>query len=231
MGLLKNLSAVISWYSGLGYVFRVFAEPKGLFIAYHAVGETDPSFRHINVCLGNFKKHIGYLRLRGYEFHCFRDAGAYSANKRAYLYFDDGLRSVRECVYPFLKKEKIPATLFITTEYIDQGRVNMHLNWEDVKNMLDVFEIGSHGVHHLKLNKIPIEEAVLEMKKSKEIIEQKLAVPVVSFSYPKGRSNQELEQKARIIGYTITTADSRFRKIRPDPYDSVARFQWKMLGI
>src|SRR3989344_1684159 len=181
MGLLKNLSAVISWYSGLGYLFRVFAEPERLFIAYHAIGETDPSFRRINISPDNFKKHIRYLRSRGYEFHYFRDARDGNGGKRAYLYFDDGLRSVRECVYPFLKKEKIPATLFITTEYIDQGRVNMYLNWEDLKNMLDVFEIGSHSMHHLKLNKIPIEEAMLEMKKSKEIIEQKLSVPVVSF--------------------------------------------------
>src|SRR3989344_1377241 len=184
MGLLKNLSAVISWYSGLGYLFRVFAEPERLFIAYHAIGETDPSFRRINISPDNFKKHIRYLRSRGYEFHYFRDARDGNGGKRAYLYFDDGLRSVRECVYPFLKKDKIP-----------------------------------------------IEEAMLEMKKSKEIIEQKLSVPVVSFSYPKGRSSRELEQKARIIGYTITTADSRFRKIRPDPHDSAARFQWKMLGI
>jgi len=231
MVFIKNLLAAISWYGGFGPLFRIFLEPLELSVAYHAVGEMDPAFRHINISFETFKKQIAYLRACGYTFHYFRDACNGDGGKRAYLYFDDGFKSIRKFVYPYLKIEKIPATLFVTTEYIDRSGEHTYLGWEELKEIQDVFEIGSHSMHHIKLNKFPIEEAVLEMKKSKEIIEKMLGIHIVSFSYPKGRSNSELEQKASSVGYRITTADPRLHKVRADSQDSTALFKWKTLRV
>ena len=97
--------------------------------------------------------------------------------------------------------------------------------------MQDVFEIGSHSRHHTKLNKVSLEEAKDEIVGSKREIEKKLGLPVVSFSYPKGRSSQVLEILVRRAGYTSTTADTHFHKVRPDPDDSFTLFKWKALNL
>lgn len=97
--------------------------------------------------------------------------------------------------------------------------------------MQDVFEIGSHSRHHTKLNKVSLEEAKDEIAGSKREIEKKLGLPVVSFSYPKGRSSQVLEILVRRAGYTVTTAGAHFHKVRPDPEDSLTLFKWKTIRI
>lgn len=229
MVIIKNFLAIISWYSGIGPLVRFFREPKELLIAYHSINEPDISCEHVSINYFAFKKHIAYLEKRGYIFRHVRDATSNMKGKHAYIYFDDGFRTVFDTVYPYLKQKNISATFFIATEYIEQGgNDGMYLGWDEVRNMQDVFEIGSHSKHHIKLNKVSLREASDEMKDSKQIIEEKLGSKVSSFSYPKGRSNDELEREAHKLGYAITTADSRFSKVRPDPADSLPVFKWKM---
>lgn len=239
MHLIKKIFLHAVWWSGVGpIVAHVFAQ-KFLLVAYHSIGNSknakagrkDP-YRHISIFQEIFRKHLRYLRKRGYVFYRFCDVASRSksdfAHKVACIYFDDGFRDVLENAYPILKKENIPATLFLTTDYIDQKDApGVYLTWEEAKSMNDVFEFGSHSVSHRKLNKISSEEAKEEMARSKAIIEEKLGIRVSAFSYPKGRSSRELENLAHEVGYVVTTADSLFHKVRPDPDDSLTIFKLK----
>jgi len=47
------------------------------------------------------------------------DSGSYLPPKAALITFDDGLRNNYSVAYPLLKKYNIPATVFLTTDYID----------------------------------------------------------------------------------------------------------------
>lgn len=239
MNFIKKLILSGIWLSGVGFIMARLFAPKFLLVMYHSIWSPDNAealkqnqYRNISISQEMFQKHLRYLRKRGYVFYRFRDMVSLSksgfTHKVACIYFDDGFRDVLENAYPILKKENIPATLFLTTDYIDQKSTpGVYLTWEEVKKMRDVFEFGSHSVSHRKLNKIPLEEAKEEMARSKTIIEEKLGVSVNTFSYPKGRSSRELENLAHEVGYAITTADPLFRKVRPDPDDSIAIFKLK----
>jgi len=229
MSWAKHFLAFWGWYLGVGPLLRLLREPRELAIAYHTIGDTYDKYAHINISFETFKDHINYLKKRGYSFHTFSEVAKSSLGKRAYIYFDDGFRAVYELVLPYLREEQIRATLFVTTEYIDNTSAAEYLRWEDIKKMTDVFEIGSHGAHHVKLNKIGIDEAEREMRTSKEIIEYNLGISVGAFSYPKGRSSDELEVLAHKLGYAVTTAYRQFNKVRPDPEDPVTLFKWKIL--
>lgn len=226
MNHIKQAAAAIMWGVGAGPLLRAFFEPETLIIAYHNIGESS-RYGHITVTAEDFEKQLVYLKSRGYTFCRFRDLVT-TPGKRVCVYFDDGFKSVFDVAYPILKKHSIPATVFLTTSYVNQeSEKDIYARWGDAQKTQDIFEFASHSNRHIKLNKIPLAEAEMEMRESKKIIEEKLSTSVVSFSYPYGRSSEALEGVAKKIGYAYTTADKRFHKARPDPDDSSAIFKLK----
>lgn len=222
----KKILAGVVWYSGAGALTRAFSEPPLLAAAYHSIGRENRR-PHLEISPEDFERQLAYLQNRGYSFLRFSETSS-SREKNAFIYFDDGFKSVKENAYAILKRLGIPATLFVTTDYLDQkGEKDLYMNWEDAKSIGDVFEFGSHAVSHVKLNKISLERAREEMRRSKNIIEERFGKNVAAFSYPYGRSSAELERIARELGYRITTADKRFHKTRPDPDDSFTVFKIK----
>ena len=61
--------------------------------------------------------------------------------------------------------------------------------------------IGSHSLSHKSLTDLDIDEAIYEMEKSKEVIENKLNEKIDSFSFPFGNFNSKLIKIAKKIGY------------------------------
>jgi peptidoglycan/xylan/chitin deacetylase (PgdA/CDA1 family) len=114
--------------------------------------------------------------------------------------FDDGYQDFYMNVYPFLRKHKLPATVFVATGYVGKEWpfVENHpkmLTWEQIEEISNNnIEIGAHTVTHPNLQKKKPEEAIHEIVKSKEEIEKHLRRTVRFFSYPFGRyTNQILE--------------------------------------
>jgi len=130
------------------------------------------------------------------------------------LTFDDGYRDVYENAYSVLKELKLKALLFPATDYIGTARpfphderlpmVNPALSWDEIRDMQDVFTVGSHTNSHRVLTTMPLQEAKEEIVSSKALIEDRLGCAVNFFSYPKGASgdfNQPLEDTLRSAGY------------------------------
>lgn len=234
MNSIKKIGLTLLWESGIGPLFRVVREPKILILAYHSIHNvsTNSDYAHISISKGNFEAQISYIERRGYRFIHFRDLLKHPQEKVVAIYFDDGFKDVLENAYLTLKNRGIPATLFVTTDYADQKKeAGKYLTWEQIKTMSDVFEFGSHSVSHIKLNKASLDVARDELSISKKIIEEKTGAHVVSFSYPYGRSSNELENIAKEVGYELTTADARLHKARPDLDDAPDVFRWKLLRL
>ncbi len=230
MNTFKKSLAAGLWYSGVGPLVSYFSRPQKLILAYHSIYSSAPTpkYRHISLSVEDFKRQLEFVRSLGYKFVRFRDL-TNTPRKAVAVYFDDGFRDVAQNVYPILKKENIPGTIFITTDYIDQKKdANAYLTWSEVESLSNFFEIESHGVSHRKLNKISLEDAEWEMRESRRIIIEKLGRDVVSFSFPYGRSSQRLIDIAKDTGYLFTTADSEFYKVRPDPDDTTTIFKLKI---
>ncbi|HWU76443.1 MAG TPA: polysaccharide deacetylase family protein [Rhodanobacter sp.] len=61
------------------------------------------------------------------------------------------------------------------------------MNWQQLREMHAAgFEIGSHGVHHRMLAKLPQQELEFELRESKAVLERELGAPASLIAYPVG---------------------------------------------
>lgn len=81
------------------------------------------------------------------------------------------------------------------------------LTVEDVKQLADdpLVTIGAHTVNHEVLTSMPFEEAVSEIKESKDALEGWTGKPIIHFSYPDGKYDQALANKVRELGFRSAT--------------------------
>lgn len=112
------------------------------------------------------------------------------------LTFDDGYRSVYDEAFPVLAKYGMTATVFLTVG--DTGNRGLHdrltplggrqmLSWVEIREMRDAgIDFGAHTITHPDLTSLDDTTMDYEIKRSKEIIEMNLGVPVSSFAYPYG---------------------------------------------
>jgi len=148
------------------------------------------------------------------------------------LTFDDGYRDNLLNAYPILAQYRHPAVLFVPTSFIGSREALPHdrhlpsmnptLSWDEIREMLDLFEIGAHGCTHRVLTRIPGKEARDEIVHSKHEIEAHLDVNVRAFSYPKGSIGDfspELEEYVRDAGFDLafTTLPGIVRRKRVNP--------------
>lgn len=70
----------------------------------------------------------------------------------------------------------------------ERSHVNCQpMSWQQLREMHDSgFEIGSHGVHHRMLAKLPQAELEFELRESKAVLERELGAPVSLIAYPVG---------------------------------------------
>jgi peptidoglycan/xylan/chitin deacetylase (PgdA/CDA1 family) len=132
------------------------------------------------------------------------------------LTFDDAYLDYRENAYPLLRSLGLQALLFVPTDHLGDGEAgsgpgpvdaSSHgrtLDWTHLREMQDVFTIGSHGMSHQMLTRLPRARAAREIAESKRLLEDRLGATVSFFSYPYGKPeayDQELETMVRRSGY------------------------------
>lgn len=138
--------------------------------------------------------------------------------------FDDGYKDNFTNAYPVLQKFNFPATIFITTDLI--GRVDSRgfemMSASDLKEMhaSGLIDIEPHSLSHPKLAKCGREEALREIRGSKETLEKLLGKTCEFFAYPYGNHNEETVNIVRELGFaaavtveegTVVLGDDLFR--------------------
>lgn len=191
---------------------------KALIIAYHRVkDEMDAHLRPTKVA--DFERQMRYLAkayhlmpLETMALHI--RSGKLLPRRAIAVTFDDGYRDNYEHAYPVLKEYNIPATVFVTTEFIGTGKIPswdrghyrgktaLMLSWKQVREMSDGgISFGSHTLTHPFLARIPQKEVEREIRLSKDIIEQATGKPVTALAYPSGNFNSEIKGIVREAGY------------------------------
>ena len=115
--------------------------------------------------------------------------------KKILITIDDAFSSFYENAWPFLKKNKIPFILFISTEPI--GKYG-YMNWNQIKEIEkeDFAYIGNHSHSHEYLTKYNYNDFKKDIDQSIKIFNKKLGYNPIFFSYPFGEYS--LEQKKYI---------------------------------
>lgn len=87
---------------------------------------------------------------------------------------------IRQKVINFLNEQS-------KNEFMSDFVDNSCMTWEQVVKMSqEGMEIGAHGISHRSLSRIPFMEAADEVRKSKEVIEDKIKKPCIHFAFPFG---------------------------------------------
>lgn len=97
--------------------------------------------------------------------------------------FDDAPRSVYTQAYPLLKAVGLPATVYLSTGFVE---LDGYIKWIDVKALdANGWEIGAHTHVHPDLTKLAASEMVEEIAKAQALLGER-GYTAVSFAAPLG---------------------------------------------
>lgn len=110
---------------------RLSRRHKIFILMYHKVSYNDMHFYGEAVKPDVFERQVIFLK-KYYQIVNLTDLKKIGFNQKqqkdiAVLTFDDGYRNNYDCAFPVLRKHKVPATIFLTTDYINTN----HLLWYD----------------------------------------------------------------------------------------------------
>ncbi|MFT5294376.1 MAG: peptidoglycan/xylan/chitin deacetylase (PgdA/CDA1 family) [Colwellia sp.] len=277
--LLKKLVYFFIKKTGvLPLLIRAKSVPR--ILMYHRLGKSD-----LFPCISPdaFEQHLQYLNkyyavMPLSEFLIHAKTGKLASNAIA-LTFDDGYDDFYKLAWPLLKKYKVPASLYITTQFVDKkislwpdtlrtqllstalsetiiddvGYLNLSrsnylknwnligdyclslsqskrnsfiknlskqlavdikdspqpefnsLSWDNLKEMVQQgLSVGSHTLTHPILTSLEQHELEVELRESKQDIEDKLGINVPGFCYPNGMEadvSEDIERTINRVGY------------------------------
>jgi len=122
---------------------------------------------------------------------------------RIALTFDDGTRDFLTDALPVISHLGLPAILYVSPARIGQRGF---LEWEELRTVISAgIQIGSHGLDHQSLGKIPALEVWTQVTESRQMLEERLGVAVTSLAYPYGTVrdfSENVKDHLRKAGYS-----------------------------
>jgi len=196
---------------------------KGVAILmYHKIGQPPENSKLSNLWVtpDKFDRQMRYLKEHNIPVISF---GEYYQmlqtktvpDKAVILTFDDGYEDNYTEAFPVLKKYGLRACFFIVSDTI--GIINKWhnpatephqkmLSLDQIKEMRQTgMEFGSHTLSHLNLNDLNIDDASIQITKSKVVLEQAFGNKVDIFAYPYGAGayNPAIKQLVKPAGYIL----------------------------
>ena len=166
-----------------------------LSVMYHRFDEN--KYPSTNIRMDIFKKHIQLIKDLNYEFIHPKDFennfNTPKKQKRILLTVDDGFQSFYEVAWPYLKKNKIPFILFVSTEPVGNKG---YMTWSQINEIEneDFVIIGHHSHSHEYLINKSNEDFIKDMETAnKNFIENLGYIPNL-FSYPFGEYSEYMRK-------------------------------------
>lgn len=163
-----------------------------------------------------FEAQLAWLKVQGYRFVRLRalveelEQGSPPLEPMdVAITADDGHRSVFTDMFPIIKRDKIPVTLFIYPSAISNASYAM--TWPQLAEMVrsGLVDVQSHTYWHpnfkteaARLDATAYDKFVrMQLSRSKETLTAHLGVSVDMLAWPFGIYDPDLERKARDAGY------------------------------
>ena len=183
----------------IGSIGKILRLPKAeiRILMYHRVNpRNDLPDNHISVTPEAFERQMLWIKENNWQVISLESAvrqlksGTVQSNKQIVITFDDGYQDNYQFAYPILRRFKFPAIIFLAVQACFNNE-DEFLNLLQMKEMLsEDISFGAHTVTHPFLTEISYYQSVKEIFESKQILEEKLNIPIQSFAYPAGYFNQ-----------------------------------------
>jgi len=167
---------------------KYYSNDKGILsLMYHRFNEN--KYPSTNIRMEIFDKQMNIIKNHGYDFYdpeIFLNEFNKPKNKKKILItIDDGFKSFYNEAWPYLKKNKIPFILFVSTEPVGK---NGYMTWEEIKEIDNskIGYIGHHSHTHEYLIDMTDSEFINDIETATKIFEKKLGYVPTIFSYPFG---------------------------------------------
>ncbi len=127
--------------------------------------------------------------------------------RRVAITFDDAYANFAEVAWPELESRRLPATLFVPTEFVN-GRARgpltgaeslLPVGWEWLRETVatGLLSVGSHSRTHQDLRTLGAVHLEEELRDSRGELEDRLSVDVTAFCYPRALRNTRVESAVR----------------------------------
>jgi peptidoglycan/xylan/chitin deacetylase (PgdA/CDA1 family) len=124
--------------------------------------------------------------------------------------FDDGYRDNFEEAAPILERYGLPATFFVTTDFIetetvapwdrDLSEAPGWMTWEQVRSLLRRgFAIGAHTMSHIDLGQASANDARAQIAGSQDVLREQLDTQIDLFAYPFGQRGNITEDNRALV--------------------------------
>lgn len=187
LSVLKLSAAVVD---------RLRPPPPGVVVLiYHRVGARTPM--EVDLPADLFDRQMAALAASGRAATIDRALAVLSGEERpasdpVVVTFDDGTADFADVALPTLVRHRIPATLYLATDFVEHGREFPHggrpLSWAAVGEAAStgMVTVGSHTHTHALLDRLDPVATADELDRSVGLIEHHLGQSVHHFAYPKG---------------------------------------------
>lgn len=204
---LRNLSYAVQLV--LYFISRLVPGQEVCILTYHSVDVNDSFY---TVSPHEFARQIEYLR-KNYTILSLGEIVDFAEGKRdlprksVAITFDDGYYDNYLRAYSYLRKNGLPATIFVCTSRVG-GKILLDkiplkaLGWGEIAEMSrNNIAIGAHTVNHPDLSILSTDRAKQEIQGAKTAIEERIGKKVDYFSYPSDRYNKQVISLVRSLGY------------------------------
>jgi peptidoglycan/xylan/chitin deacetylase (PgdA/CDA1 family) len=175
---------------------KYYSNDKGILsLMYHRFNEE--KYPSTNIQMDIFLDQIKIIKDLNYNFY---NPGDLEKNydvpkkeKKILITIDDAFSSFYEFAWPYLKDNKIPFILFVSTEVIGKKG---YMSWNQIHEIEKEKNayIGNHSHSHDYLVNFEKKDFIEDLNKANKIFNEKLGYNPIFFSYPFGEYSKEIKK-------------------------------------
>lgn len=206
---LVFLTLVPAVLSG-GMALAVEDRHSAVILLYHRFGEDQ--YPSTSIRLAQFDAHLDYLEENSFTVvplsrivEAMR-SGTPLPDRSVAITVDDSFQSFADEGWPRLKARGFPATLFVSTDAVDDGYSDF-TSWDTLRRLAkEGLEIGHHGAAHIDMVAAGVEEALADIDMASARFEAELGFVPDLLAYPFGAYSVPLAKAIERKGFAGAAA-------------------------
>lgn len=229
---IKRITQILKPFASLSNTLHPKRAGQRIILVYHGVAK----WQDFNCTAADLfrdqiawlKEHYAVVPLHSLV-SCLADEDKGNTNL-ASITFDDGYVNFVEIALPVLEEFNVHATVFVPS-----GKVGSYNDWDEGEKQFhkmrvmsysqlralpsDMAEIGSHGLSHRSLDRIPVGEIAEEFVRSRVELEQGMGRAVRFFAFPYGGYPSvlfEARQRSALLGSYVAACTSRWGRFNSE---------------